>query len=84
MFALLKLGVNALSCFGVTKVVNDIITNNTTVVTTTDKVLVATGKLVLGAAVLDRAAVTVNDALETVSRPFRKKDDEETEEPTDE
>lgn len=77
MFTLVKLGVNALSCFGVTKVVNDIITNNTTVVTTADKVLVNVGKLVLGAAVLDRAAVTVNDALETISRPFRKKEDED-------
>lgn len=83
MFALVRLAVNGLSCFGVTKVINDIVVNNTTVVNTADKVLVTVGKYVIGAAVLDRCAVTVNDAMDTLARPFTKKNDEDTDTPNE-
>lgn len=46
---------------GVSKVVNDIIRNNTTIVTTTDAVRVWAGSLVIGSMIADSAAKHIND-----------------------
>lgn len=52
----LKLAAQVVASFGVTKVVNDVITNNTTVQTTADAVKVWAGALVIGSMVVDKAA----------------------------
>lgn len=58
-----KLAVNVLAGIGVTKVVKDIITNNTNVVTTADAVKVWSGGLVIGAIIMDSATKHVNDRM---------------------
>jgi hypothetical protein len=51
-----KLAINVIAGLGVSKVINDIIQNNTNVVTTADAVKVATGSVVLGAMVVEQAS----------------------------
>ena len=65
-FTIVKAGVHVVSAFGVAKVLGDIVRNNTTVVTTTDKVLVQAGTLVLGSMVSQQAAKHVNEQIEQV------------------
>lgn len=73
--AVVKLGINLLSSFGVSKVLNDIVSNNTTVVTTADAILVKTGTLVLGTMIVGHASNHVNNTIDGVVAIFNKKED---------
>jgi hypothetical protein len=55
-----KLAVHLTASLGVTKVINDIIKNNTNVVTTADGIKVAVGSLVLGSMIVEQAGNHVN------------------------
>lgn len=57
---LVKIGVHVVASIGVSKVVKDIILNNTNVVTTADGVKVIVGSLVLGSMVAEHASNHVN------------------------
>ena len=65
-FTIVKAGVHIVSALGVTKVLGDIVRNNVTVVTTTDKVLVNAGSLVLGSMIVEAASKHVNEQIEHV------------------
>lgn len=65
-FTIVKAGVHIVSALGVTKVLGDIVRNNTTVVTTADKVLVNAGSLVLGSMIVGAASKHVNEQIEQV------------------
>lgn len=65
-FTIVKAGVHIVSALGVTKVLGDIVRNNVTVVTTTDKILVNAGSLVLGSMIVEAASKHVNEQIETV------------------
>lgn len=62
--AFFKLAVNVVAGLGVTKVVGDIIANNTTVVTTGQKWMVTAGTLVLESMVVDQAVNHVNTTID--------------------
>lgn len=62
-FTLARAGVQIVAALGVTKVVTQVIQNNTTIVTTVDKVLINTGAFVLGSIVVDHASDRVNYAM---------------------
>lgn len=64
LFNVAKIATHIVTSFGVTKVLNDVIKNNTTVVTTTDKVLVKVGSFVLSSMVLDSASKRVTKMLD--------------------
>jgi hypothetical protein len=57
---LAKFGINLISTVGVSKVVRDIISNNTDVETTADAVKVWAGSFVIGGMVAERASEHVN------------------------
>ena len=57
---LAKFGINLISTVGVSKVVRDIISNNTDVETTADAVKVWAGSVVIGGMVAERASEHVN------------------------
>jgi len=59
-----KLAVNIISSLGVSKILGDVIKNNTTVVTTADSILVKAGTLVLGTMVVGKAADHVNATMD--------------------
>lgn len=61
-----RLAAQLFASVGVSKVVNDIIKNNTTIVTTTDAVRVWAGSLVIGSMIADNAAKHVNDRVTEV------------------
>src|SRR3954447_4398745 len=61
-----RLVLNAAASIGVSRVVNDIIRNNTNVVTTADSVKVWTGAIVIGSMVADRAMDHVNETIDGV------------------
>lgn len=65
-FTIVKAGVHLVSALGVTKVLGDIVRNNTTVVTTADKVLVNAGSLVLGSMIVEKASNHVSEQIESV------------------
>lgn len=82
--AVVKLGINIVSSLGVSKVLNDIVANNTTVVTTVDALLVKAGTLVLGTMIVGQASNHVNHTIEGVVAMFNKNDDDKpTETPPD-
>lgn len=74
MFLLVKLAANIVAGLGVTKVVDEVIKNNTTVLTTFDAVRVWTGRVVLGSLVLDRSADFVNEQFDDYKAWRDKKD----------
>jgi|GEM_PF-5617892 hypothetical protein len=75
-----KLAVHLVASLGVTKVLNDIIRNNTTVVTTADAVKVATGSLVLGSMVVEKASDHINRQWDNVSGWLEARKAEENDE----
>ena len=75
-----KLAIHLVASLGVTKVVNDIIKNNTTVVTTVDAVKVATGSLVLGSMIVEHASDHVNRQWINVSDWYERRKAEKSEE----
>lgn len=56
-----NLAVQVVAGLGVSKVINDIVVNNTNVVTQTDAVRVAAGSIVLGSMIVDAATDHVQD-----------------------
>lgn len=59
-----KLAVNIVSALGVSKVIGDIVKNNTTVLTGSQKLLVNAGGLVLGSMVVEQACNHVNRTID--------------------
>lgn len=62
--ATLKVVGQVVASFGVTKVINDVIANNTTINTTADAVKVWAGALVIGSMVVDQAANHISDRVD--------------------
>lgn len=65
--AIAKLVINLAAGAGVSKVVNDIISNNTTVETTADAVKVWTGSIVIGSMAADAGSKHVNAKVDQVA-----------------
>lgn len=63
----IKFAVQIIAGLGVSKIVNDIISNNTTVVTTVDQVRVAVGSLVIGSMVADTLAKHVDTRVDEIA-----------------
>jgi hypothetical protein len=61
-----RLATHLVASMGVSKVLNDIIVNNTNVVTTADAVRVWTGAIVIGSMIADHASKHVNDRIDAV------------------
>lgn len=76
--AVTRLAINIVSSLGVAKVVGDIVKNNTTVLTTSQKVLVNVGGLVLGSMVIDNACKYVNDQIDAVIDWRKEKEEKES------
>jgi hypothetical protein len=66
-FPIAKLAVQVIASVGVSKVVNDVISNNTNVETTADAVKVATGSIVLGSMIAEQAAKHVNERMDALT-----------------
>lgn len=64
---MIKLVVQVVSGFGVSKVVNDIITNNTNVVTVVDKIAVWTGSVVIGSMTAHAVTKHVDEIVDTIA-----------------
>jgi hypothetical protein len=64
--AIAKLVINVATGMGVSKITNDIITNNTTVETTEDQIKVAIGSIVIGSMVAERASEHVNTKVDKI------------------
>lgn len=77
VFAIGKAGVQLIAALGVTRVVAEVVRNNTTVVTTLDKILINTGGFVLGSIVVDHANDRVNYAFEKFSEWNEQRKEEE-------
>lgn len=73
-----KLAVHVVSSIGVSKVVNDIIKNNVTVVTSTDAVKVAAGSIVIGSMVAEKASNHVNERMDAIAAWIAKRKTQET------
>ena len=73
-----KLAVHVVSSVGVSKIVNDVIRNNVSVVTTADAVKVIAGSIVIGSMVAEKASNHVNDRMDAIAawNENRKKTDE--------
>lgn len=77
-FTIVKAGVHVVSALGVSKVLGDIVRNNTTVVTPVDKVLVTAGSLVLGSMIGQQASKHVNEQIEQVVTWYANRGEEDT------
>ena len=75
-FLVAKAGAQILAGLGVSRVVAQIIQNNTAVVTTADKVLVPVGSLVLGLVVVDHTSNRVNYAFDKFADWSEKRKDD--------
>lgn len=64
--AMLRLGINVWGVLSVSKVVNDVIRNNTTVVTTADALKVWTGSMIIGGVIVDHSMTHFNDQIDNV------------------
>lgn len=72
-----KLAVNIVSSIGVSKVIGDIVKNNTTVLTGSQKFFVNAGGLVLGSMVVEQALNHVNRTIDDIVEWHRKETAEE-------
>lgn len=77
--AIAKLVVNAAAGAGVSKVINDIIQNNTTVETTADAVKVWVGSGVIGMMAADAGSKHVNAKFDSVAAWFEARKEAKTE-----
>lgn len=66
LLPVVKLGVGVLAGIPVSKIVNDIIRNNVTIVTKVDKIKVATGSVVIGAMVGNQVSKTTDTLVDAV------------------
>lgn len=69
---MVRLVAQLVGSIGVSKVVNDIIVNNTTIATTTDAVRVWAGSIVIGSMIADQASTHINDRITEVFEWRRK------------
>lgn len=65
LLPVVKLGVSVLASIPVSKIANDIIRNNVTIVTKLDRVKVTTGGLVIGAMVSQSLSKTTDQLVDT-------------------
>ena len=72
-----KLGVAALAGIPVSKIANDIIKNNVTIVTKMDKVKVVTGSVVIGAMISQQVSKTTVMLVDTVLSIKQRTDNSE-------
>lgn len=81
LLPVVKLGVAVLAGIPVSKIANDIIKNNVTIVTKIDKVKVATGSVVIGAMISQSLSKTTDMLVDTVANiRLRNEKTEETQE----
>jgi hypothetical protein len=66
LLPVVKLGVAALAGIPVSKIANDIIKNNVTIVTKMDKVKVVTGSVVIGAMISQQVSKTTDKLVDTL------------------
>jgi hypothetical protein len=71
-----KLAANLICAAGVSKVVNDIIVNNTNITTPGDAVKVWTGSIVLGSMVAEHASKHVNGRIDSAAAWFAARKNE--------
>jgi hypothetical protein len=62
-----KFAVQVVASIGVSKVVNDIIKNNTTILTQMDNLKVGVGSLVIGSMIADQTMKNVSDRYDSVA-----------------
>lgn len=77
--AIAKLVINFTAGAGVSKVINDIIRNNTTVETTQDAFKVWTGSIVIGSMAADAGSKHVNTKIDAVANWFAARKEVATE-----
>jgi riboflavin biosynthesis pyrimidine reductase len=77
--ALTKLAINIVSGLGVSKILGDIIKNNTVVVTTSQKVMVNAGGIVLGSMLAEAAVDHVNATVDRIVDWHKTQDEEKKE-----
>jgi hypothetical protein len=63
---MVRLALNVIASIGVSKVINDIISNNVNVETTAEAVKVWTGSIVLGSMIVDHASDHLNGRMDAV------------------
>lgn len=61
-----RLAIHVIASLGVSKVINDVISNNTNVVTSADAVKVWTGSIVLGSLIAEHASKHVDTRINSV------------------
>jgi hypothetical protein len=74
-----KLLIQAVGTLGVHKIVNDIVVNNTTVVTTFDAIRVAAGNLVLSSMLMEVASNHIDRRFDEAAAWMEKRKEEEEE-----
>jgi hypothetical protein len=75
---LARLAVHVVSTLGVSKVVNDIIRNNTVVTNTIDAVKVSVGSLVVGSMIAQQATKHVNERMDAAVGWYKNRNTDET------
>jgi len=70
---LVRAGVNLLATAGTSKIVNDVIANNTNVVTNVDAIRVWAGKVVIGMIAIDLVSSKVNEKWDAAAEMFKGK-----------
>ena len=79
LLPVVKLGVAVLAGIPVSKIANDIIKNNVTILTKVDKIKVATGSVVIGAMISQSLSKTTDMLVDSVANlKFRTEKSEET------
>jgi hypothetical protein len=71
---LVRAGVSLLASAGTSKVVNDVITNNVNVVTTTDAIRVWAGKVVIGMIAIDFVSDRINAKWDAAAKAMHGKE----------
>lgn len=77
LLPVVKLGVATLAGIPVSKIANDIIKNNVTIVTKMDKVKVVTGSVVIGAMISQQVSKTTDMFVDTIVNLKRRAEDPE-------
>lgn len=62
-----KLAINVAAGMGVSKVVNDVISNNTNIDSTEDQIKVAIGSVVIGSMIAEKASEHVNAKVDAIA-----------------
>ncbi len=73
-----RIAVHLVSSIGVSKVINDIIKNNTNVVTTADAIKVTAGSLVIGSMIAEQAEKHVTNRIDSAYAWYQERKNEES------